>query len=212
MKVALLGATGTIGSAYLHRALTDGHEVRVLVRDGASLRAAPGLTVLVGDARDFDVVAGVVVDCDAVVSAVGPRSNTADAVALLASTATNVIAAMRAHAVARVVFVAGAGLALPGERRALSQRVMSALVRRAAKWVVAAKERELSLYLESAVDWTAIRPPRVVHGPPTGRARLVYDRPRGFRVSSGDVAVSIVAALADPSTIRRAPYVSVSER
>lgn len=209
MKVALLGATGTIGSAYLHRALADGHEVRALVRDRTSLETARGLTVLVGDARDLDAVASVVVGSDAVASAVGPCTNTAEAIALLAATATNVIAAMRAHGVARVVFVAGAGAALPGERRTLGQKAISALVRRAAKWVVAAKERELSLYLESAVDWTAIRPPRVVRGPPTGRARLAEDRPRGFRVSSGDVAASIVAALADASTIRKAPYVSV---
>lgn len=207
MRIALLGATGTIGSAYLQRALADGHDVRALVRDGASLNPARGLTMLIGDARDLGAVASVVVDSDAVVSAVGPRANTADAVALLAATATNVIAAMRTHGVSRVVFVAGAGLVLPGEHRTVGQNVMSALVRRAAKWVVTAKERELSLYLESAVDWTAIRPPRVVEGPPTGRARLASDRPRGFRVSSGDVAATIVAAIADPATIRKAPYV-----
>ena len=171
------------------------------------MKPARGLTILIGDARDLDAVAGVVADSDAVVSAVGPRRNTADAVALLAATAMNVISAMRTHGVSRVVFVAGAGVALPGEHRTVGQKVISALVRRAAKWVVAAKERELSLYLESALDWTAIRPPRVVDGPPSGRARLASDRPRGFRVSSGDVAASIVAAIADPETIRSAPYV-----
>src|SRR5688500_12924996 len=181
MKIALLGATGTIGSAYLQRALADGHEVHALLRDGTSLKPARGLTVRIGDARDPGAVAGVIADSDAVVSAVGPRTNTADAVALLGSTAANAIAAMRAHGVSRVVFIAGAGGALPGERRTLGQKVISALVRRAAKWVVAAKERELSLYLESAVDWTAIRPPRVVDGPPSGRAQLANDRPRGFR-------------------------------
>src|SRR5688572_2032163 len=123
MKIALLGATGTIGSAYLKRALADGHEVQALVRDAPSLKPARGLTVRIGDARDLDAVAGVVVDSDAVVSAVGPRTNTADAVALLGSTAANVIAAMRAHGVSRVVFIAGAGVALPGESRTFGQRV-----------------------------------------------------------------------------------------
>jgi putative NADH-flavin reductase len=209
VRIALLGATGTIGSAYLQRALADdGDEVRALVRDRTSLAPAKGLTVVIGDARDPHAVASVVADSDAVVSAVGPRTNTADGVALLASTATNIITAMRAHAVSRVVFVAGAGVALPGERRSMGQKIISALVRRAAKWVVAAKERELNIYLESEVDWTAIRPPRVVDGPPTGRVRLTEDRPHGFRVSSGDVAASIATVIADPSTIRRAPYVS----
>lgn len=208
VRIAVLGATGTIGSAYVTLAIAEGHEVQALVRRADSVRPAPGLTVVVGDARDPSAVARVLGQSEAVVSAVGPRTNSPDAVALLEATATNVIAAMRAQGLTRVIFVAGAGLALPGERRSLGQRAVSALVRRLAKWVVAAKERELALYLESGLDWTAVRPPRVVGGAPTGRARLTHDRPGGLRVSSGDVAAAIAAALADPGTVRKAPYVS----
>ena len=170
--------------------------------------SAPNLTLIVGDARDPSAVARAVADCETVVSAVGPRTNTPQAVALLETTATNVVAAMRARGLARVIFVAGAGIALPGERRSLNQIAVSALVRRLAKWVVAGKERELMVYLESGLDWTAIRPPRVVSGPPTGRAHLENDRPSGLRVTSGDVATAIAAAIADPATVRKAPYVS----
>lgn len=208
MRIALLGATGTIGSAYLTRAIADGHEVQALVRAADSVRSVPGVTVVVGDVRDPSAVARVLSGSEAVVSAIGPRENTADAVALLEATATNVIAAMREHGSRRVIFVAGAALALPGERRSLGQHMVSALVRRLARWVVAAKERELQLYMESDLDWTAVRPPRVVGGLPTGRARLTDDRPQALRVSSGDVAAAIAAALADPGTIRKAPYVS----
>lgn len=207
VRIAVLGATGMIGSAYLTRAVADGHDVSALVRDAAFLEPAPRLTLVVGDARDPEAVQRVVARSEAVVSAVGPRANTPDAVGLLETTAGNVIAAMRTEGVSRVIFVAGAGVALPGERRSLGQRAISALVRRLARWVVASKERELALYLESGLDWTAIRPPRVVEGPPSGRMRLAPDRP-GLRVTSGDVASAIAAAIADPTTVRKAPYVA----
>lgn len=207
MRVALLGATGRIGSAFLRRAIVDGHEVRALVRDVGAVRPAAGLMVVHGDARDPHAVANLVARADAVVSAVGPRANTPEAVALLEATAQNVIAAMHLAGVRRVIFIAGAGVALPGERRSVGQRLISALVRRLARWVVVSKERELALYLQSDLDWTAIRPPRVVEGPATGRAHIRSDRPGSYRVTSGDVAAVIAQVLADHTTIRQAPYV-----
>ena len=209
MRIALLGATGTIGSAYLARAVADGHQVRALTRVASPTAPAPGVSSILGDARDRAAVALTVADCDVVISAVGPRTNTPDAVKLLEETAANIIDAMRAQGLSRVVFVAGAGLALPDERRTLGQRAVSAVVRRLARWVVASKQREMTLYLASGLEWTALRPPRVIKGPPTGRARLTHDRPHSLRVTSGDVADAIAAVIDDdPSFVRKAPYVS----
>lgn len=192
----------------LTQALAQGHDVRVLARDPERVPRADRLEVVVGDVRDPDAVARVIAGSDAVVSAVGPRSNSPDAVALLDATARNIISAMHAHRVARVVFVAGAGIAIAGERRDLSQRMISGVVGVVARWIVAAKERELAAYRGSDLEWTAVRPPRVVPGPPTGRVQLTGDRPRSLRVTSGDVAIAILATLADRGTIRGAPYVS----
>ena len=207
MLIAVLGAAGKIGSAYVARAIADGHQVRALTRDAIDVSLSPGVTSIVGDVRELDAVARTLADCDVVVSAVGPRTNTPDAVPLLEAAATNVIATMRAQRLSRIVFVAGAGLALPGESRSFGQRVVSALVRVLAKWVVASKEREMTLYLASGLDWTAMRPPRVVAGPPSGRVPPIHDRPRTLRVTSGDVAAAIAAVIADSSTIHKAPYV-----
>lgn len=207
MRVALLGATGTIGSAVLRQAITSGHEVRALVRTAGSLEPAPGCSVVLGDARDLTAVAEVVAGSDAVISAIGPRGNTPDAVALLDLVARNVVTAMGEKGVSRLVFVAGAGIALAGERRSFSQRVAGFLVRRLAKWVVLSKEREMEIYLASRLKWTAMRPTRVIAGPATGFVRL-DDRPVGFRVTSGDVAEAILKVLTDPAAEGTAPFVS----
>ena len=207
MKVALLGATGLIGSAVLHQAIASGHEVRALVRTTGSLVPVPGCSVVLGDARDLRAVTEVVAGSDVVISAIGARANTPDAVALLEVAARNVVMAMEATGVSRLVFVAGAGIALAGERRTLVQRVAGFVVRRLAKWVVLSKERETEIYLASRLKWTAMRPTRVVAGPATGLVRL-GDRPVGFRVTSGDVAQAILSVVADPAAEGTAPFVS----
>jgi len=62
MRLALFGATGTVGSAVLSHALSAGYEVRVLARR---------LTIVAGDALDPAAVTSTIVGCDAVLSSLG---------------------------------------------------------------------------------------------------------------------------------------------
>ncbi|KJY31566.1 NAD(P)-dependent oxidoreductase [Streptomyces sp. XY332] len=72
-KIALFGATGTIGALVLREALRRGHEVTAVVRDPAKL-ADLGAEVLRGDVLDPHSVAEAAAGRDVVVSAIGPGS------------------------------------------------------------------------------------------------------------------------------------------
>jgi putative NADH-flavin reductase len=52
MKVALLGATGFVGSALLKEALDRGHVATAIVRDPERLEKREGLTAKAGDVYD----------------------------------------------------------------------------------------------------------------------------------------------------------------
>jgi putative NADH-flavin reductase len=52
MKVALLGATGFVGSALLKEALDRGHAVTAIVRHPEKLEKRDGLTAKAGDVYD----------------------------------------------------------------------------------------------------------------------------------------------------------------
>ncbi|MBT2449562.1 NAD(P)H-binding protein [Streptomyces sp. ISL-43] len=76
-KIALFGATGTIGSRVLHEALGRGHRVTAVLRDPARLSDAGGAgtsaTVVVhGDVLDPASVSQTAAGHDVVVSAFGP--------------------------------------------------------------------------------------------------------------------------------------------
>ena len=72
MNIALIGATGFVGSAVLNELLQRGHRVTVLARNPAKLTPRDGLTVVAADAQDAAQVAKAVAGHDAVVSAYNP--------------------------------------------------------------------------------------------------------------------------------------------
>jgi putative NADH-flavin reductase len=207
MNVCVIGATGGIGVEVVRAALAARHQLSVLVRDPARLAAGDGVRVVVGDLADLESMAAAVEGCQAVIWTVGATSNTADQPPLFESGAGNLVAAMKRHDVRRLVALSGAGVTLPGERKPLRARLMSAFVARIVPHVVEAKRREYEIFAGSGLDWTLVRPPRVVEGRATGR-RVVGDRLAGARVTQGDLAEVMVELLTDERFREQAPYVS----
>ena len=206
MRLLIIGATGRLGSLATDLALAEGHEVVALVRDPNRLPPRPGLTVVAGDVSDPEVVDRAVKQAGAVISAIGPRSNTVDAELALEVGMRNLVAAMESHRVERLVALSGAGVDVPGDRKPLVDRMMSSIVRRFARHVVAAKQREYVVFSVSSVKWTALRPPLVRHGPSRGY-RLDLQLAPGARISRADVARALVDQVSDERFIRAAPFV-----
>ena len=71
MKIALLGATGAVGSHFLNKALAAGYEVKALVRTPEKLNEHKNLSALKGDVTSPSDVAKVILSADVVVSCLG---------------------------------------------------------------------------------------------------------------------------------------------
>ena len=206
MRVTVFGATGAVGGQVVERALAAGHEVHALVRDPTKLNL-PGVLVTVGDLADDQAIDRAVEGSEAVIWAVGATQNKADQVELFETAARQLVAAMRRHGVRRLVALSGAGITLDGERKLIRGRLMSGLVALVVRHVVEAKRREYLVFRESGLDWTLVRPPRVVEGGPTGHL-IASSALAGSRITHADLAAFMVEQLADRTWIGGAPYVS----
>ena len=202
----ILGATGKIGGLALQRALADGHDVVALVRDPAHLESRERLTILTGSIADASVIRGALEGTSAVIAALGPRSNTMVDELALEIGMRSLTVAMEAAGVDRLIALSGAAVAVGGDRKPLLDRLASALVRRFARHVVGAKQREYRVFSATELDWTALRPPLVTDGPPKGY-RLDERLKFGVRVSRRDVADALVDQLADARFRQAAPFV-----
>ena len=211
MKLLVIGATGSIGSAACLAAIGRGHGVTAFVRSPEKLGAMRDqMTIVVGDLTDADAVRAAVAGHDAVISALGSSPDAAQ-LDVPATAMRNVLAAMEATGVRRLVGIAGAAVSVPGEQKPLRGRIASFLVRLMARNVVEAKQREFEVVRASDLDWTMIRPPNVVDGEATGRV-VIGETLRGFRISSGDVGVALVQLAEGNAHVRGAPYLSAGPR
>ena len=72
MKVALLGATGFVGSALLNEALDRGHRVTAIVRHPEKLTLRQGLVAKAGDVYDSVLLTTLIRGHEALISAFNP--------------------------------------------------------------------------------------------------------------------------------------------
>ena len=72
MKIALIGASGFVGSAILDEAVSRGHHVTAIVRDTSKVAPHPQITTVAVDAQDPQALADVLKGQDRVISAYNP--------------------------------------------------------------------------------------------------------------------------------------------
>jgi uncharacterized protein YbjT (DUF2867 family) len=203
MRLAILGATGGIGAHLLNWALDAGHPVHALARSPQALPSRAGLTVTGGDALDAGAVVEVIAGADAVFSALGPRG--AKTPGLLAAAASNIVAAMDKAGTERLICVSAAGAYITSDPDS-GWLVKLILPRILAKPFADVRQME-EVVRGSGLDWTLVRPARLVNKPGTGRYRVRPDYPpRGGRsIARADVAHFMVAALTEAAWPHAAP-------
>jgi putative NADH-flavin reductase len=206
MKLVIFGATGRIGGHLMNWAIDAGHDVHALARNPGALRQRDGLTVTGGDVLDPVTVAGVISGADAVLSALGPRGLDGFRQAeLLAPAASNIIDGMHKTGAHRLVSVSAAGAFVTGDPD-ISWLVKQILPRIFARAFADVRRME-QVVRDSDLDWTLVRPARLVNEPGKGeyRVRAGYPPPGGRKIARADVARFIAAALTSATYVRQSP-------
>jgi putative NADH-flavin reductase len=207
MRITVFGATGRIGASAVEQALEAGHKVVAVVRESARYEVRhPALEVVkVSGVTVAKELVGAVDGAEAVVSGIGPRGRKDGPVT---STSTRaIVQAMQEVGVRRYVGVSAAPVGPIPEGDSLLNR---AFIHPFFGWMLKETYADLALMeaelAESGIEWTVVRPPKLVSKPVTGVYRTALDAniPRGLSVSREDTAHYMLAALADPLTIGHA--------
>jgi uncharacterized protein YbjT (DUF2867 family) len=206
VKLLVLGASGRIGQWLVRLAAERSHEVTALVRPTATLDAPSSVRVTRDDPLDAGVLEAAVQGRDAVASCIGLRRGGRSPWAPLRSPANLVesvmrtlVPAMERAGVQRLVAISAGGV---GDSMAQLTAPVRWLVTRG-NVAVAYQDlaRMESVLRASTLDWLAVRPVTLAHGPPTGRARPVTRYGLTSTVRRSDVAAWMLDALE-----RREPF------
>jgi len=184
MKIALFGATGRVGGEVLKKALTEGHEVTVLVRSPEKLEVHDLLTIIQGDVFDETAITKAIAGANLVFSALGTDKTTT-----LTEAVPNIIKSMKETGIRRIVTIGTAGI--------LQSRIEREKLRYEAgdsnrRLTFAAQEHHkvYELLQKSALDWTIVCPTYLPDGVAQGNYRIEQDflPLEGKQISVGDTA------------------------
>jgi putative NADH-flavin reductase len=197
MNIALIGATGGIGSRVLDEALRRGHRVTATSRDPKKLAARSGMTAKVANTADVAATAALFTGHDAVVVSV--KWNEADI--------HQVLEAIRTSGVKRCLFVIGAGSLFRKDGRTHFEHMAEKGIQPPTSKPAALAFDEMKKTTD--LDWTAISPAASIQpGERTGKFRLgldhlVEDTQGESRISREDFAIAILDELEKPQHVRK---------
>lgn len=193
MHITIFGSTGRTGLQLVEQALERGHTVTAAARTPSKLaRTHDALRVVQCDVLQPETLGAAVHSADAVaVSLTGPGQTRS------AGTA-NVLAAMAAHGVGRILIVSTAGVGDSINQLGAFGRVF---VRTVIHKAVADHTAQEQAVRDSGLRFTIARPGGLTNDPRTGAYKADPDGQIQIgRVARADVAHFLLSALDDPST------------
>jgi uncharacterized protein len=205
MKIALIGATGFIGSKILTEALNRGHHVTAIARHTDKLPQHSNLTAKIGDVTDEAQAVALFAGQDAVISSFAPRGE-ADQFAGFINSYQTIINTVKKAGVKRLLVVGGAGsLEVNGVQVVDGGGIPEA-------WkagVLGLREVLYTLRKEKDLEWTFLSPSATIEpGERTGKFRLGHDTllvdAKGVsHISVEDYAVAMIDELEKPTHNRQ---------
>lgn len=205
MKVALIGATGYVGSRMMIEALQRGHEVTAIARRPEKLPSVTNLSTAKGDVFDTNGIAALLTGHDVVIDAFNPGWDAKDGGALQLQGAQSIINAAKQAGIQRLLVVGNAGTLEIAPRLDLQDtgefpREMKATAR-------ASRAVLQQLRNEEELQWTVLTPPAVLEpGERTGSFRLdddqlITDEHGLSKISLEDYAVAMIDELENPQHV-----------
>jgi putative NADH-flavin reductase len=208
MKIAIIGATGFVGSAVLNEALQRGHQVTAIARNTDKIATGnKNLTAIAADIDDSAGLAKILAGHDAVVSAYNAGWTNPNLYNDFIKGSEAIQQAVKLSGVKRLLVVGGAGSleVAPGVQLVDTPEFPE-------QWKsgsTAARDYLNTLKKETELDWTFISPAMQLHpGKRTGVFRLGTDQPvldseGKSDISVEDLAVAIIDELENNRHIKK---------
>lgn len=210
MKIALIGATGFVGSALLKELTDRGHVVTAIARHPEKLAVkGPLVHPVVADIGNVQQIAGLVKGCDAVVSAYNPGWDDPEIYVHYLAGARAIQEAVRVSGVKRLIVIGGAGsLEVAPGVQLIDTPQFPAQFKPGAS---AARDYLREIGQEKGLEWTYFSPAILMNqehsGVRRGNYRLglenpVFDAEGNSVLSVEDLAVVIADELEKPKHVR----------
>lgn len=210
MKIALIGASGFVGTAILNELLQRGHQVTAIARHPEKVKKAEHITVVSVDVLDENAVTNAIKGHDAVVSAYNAGWTNPDLYNEFISGSKAIQATVKKAGVKRLIVIGGAGSLFIAPNRQIVDT--DEFPKEWKPGALAARDYLNILKEEKELDWTFLSPAIEMHQGTsgtrkgtyrTGLENPVFDANNKSVISVEDLAVAVVDELEKPKHIRQ---------
>lgn len=194
-KIAIIGASGYVGTALLNEAVKRGHQVSAFVRHPEKIAANANVTAVKADVLDTDGLAALLKGHDLVISAYNPGWQEADIRNIHIKGSKCITEAVKKAGIKRLIAVGGAGSLEINGAQLVDSPEFPAEYKEGA---LGARQALNDLKTENELDWSFVSPAiLLVPGEATGTFRLgtdspVFDDNGESKITVGDLAVAIL--------------------
>jgi putative NADH-flavin reductase len=205
MKIAVFGGSRGVGRQAIEQALAQGHVIQALMRNPDKFDLThPNLTVLPGNVLQVADVAACVAGVEAVVCSLGSTGDNPNNIVTLGT--QQIISAMKAAGVRRLVVVTSIGVGDSKDQVPLAFKALMKTILRAA---MEDKEGQETAVKASDLDWIIVRPGGLTDGPRTGQYSFGTQKTlKAGQVSRADVAEFVLKQLTDDTFLHQTPAIS----
>jgi putative NADH-flavin reductase len=208
-KLIVFGATGGTGKLVVEQALNAGYVVTVVVRNPAAFDLQHAqLKIFTGDVLVPSTLKAALSGQDIVVSCLGMRNT--GPTQLYSQGVRNIIEAMQRENVNRIICLSAAAVIIPPRGSAIMKFVVKYILQRIFKYSYADMLLMEEMLRGTNLNWTVIRPPRLIDGKKKGVYRSSINEPlkHPSKISRADLADYIVNHLSDDATFKGLAEVS----
>ena len=208
MKLTIFGAAGSTGKHLVRKALERGYEVVAYARTPAKLNIQhANLTIIQGDIREADKVSGAIKEADGVINVIGPTPGSPDY--LMHQAAENIVTAMKAHEVQRLIWSTGAGVHAPQDEPTLMHKMINFLLKLLSPKVLENALKGAEVVKASGLDWTIARAPMLTDKPGNTNFHVSYVGPEmGRTLSRENFAEFMLEIVETNDWVQKMPAIS----
>ncbi len=211
MNITIFGGTGASGLHTIKSALDKGHQITVYARNPSKISFQhKNLHLIQGELTDTDKIDQVMEGTDAVISLLGPMNF--DKSLPISNGVKTIIQSMHKHVVKRLVIAVSSSYRDPKDRFHFWIDFGVWVLKVIARNSILKEIKELGkVTVESKLDWTMIRLPKLSNQNPKGMFNVGYSgdgKVNNFWLSRADLGDFLVNQLEDKTYLHQAPIVS----
>lgn len=206
-KIAIIGGTGKVGRYIADRALHNGYQVRMLVRNPEKLSMInERIEIIKGDVQDKDSIHSLLTDCQVVINTFGqPVKDTP----IYSQVTERILEVMKELKISRYIGVTGGSLTIDGDKKSMTNKIGAKLFEILYSKMMTDKKKEWHhLQKNKRINWTLIRLPFIVDASEIGKIKeSLVDMP-GTKITNQDIATFIIQHIKDQTYFHQAPFIA----